>query len=230
MSAADPDQRGGVRPVGALSLVDQVTKELRRSILSGDLPPGAEFSLRDIAGRLQVSFIPVREALRTLEEQGLVVTRPGRSAIVAPLDAEDLHGIYRLRLIIEPELASRASALLTEQDRKPLEALIDALADPTHGFDAQYESHQRFHFELIRPAATAWDLRVLQTLWNAAERYVRHSFGHNLERPELDRRAETHHVLLDAMLSGDPDSGARAYVDHLTLNEQIAARGIGDAG
>jgi DNA-binding GntR family transcriptional regulator len=78
-------------------MVDQVAKELRRSILSGDLRPGQTFSLRQIAGQLGVSFIPVREALRQLKAQGLVITRIGKSASVSPLAAEDLHGIYRLR-------------------------------------------------------------------------------------------------------------------------------------
>ncbi|NED79647.1 GntR family transcriptional regulator, partial [Streptomyces sp. SID11233] len=53
--------------MAAVSIVEQVTKEIRRSILAGDLRPGQEFSLREIAGRLGVSIIPVREALRQLE-------------------------------------------------------------------------------------------------------------------------------------------------------------------
>src|ERR1700683_4072723 len=95
-----PAVRGGtsgpaVRPIESRSVAEQVTVELRRSILSGALAPGREFSLREIADMLQVSFIPVREALRSLEGEGLVVTRPGRSALVAPLDLDELRGIYR---------------------------------------------------------------------------------------------------------------------------------------
>src|SRR5215212_11546594 len=97
----------GVRPVerGA-SVADMVTNEIRRSILSGDLRPGEEFSLRKLADSLQVSFIPVREALRRLEGQGLVVNGQGKSSRVAPLSHDDLHGIYRLRRQLEPEIAS----------------------------------------------------------------------------------------------------------------------------
>src|SRR5208282_889332 len=73
-----------VRTLEPTSVVDQVSGEIRRSILSGALRPGQQFSLREIASQLGVSFIPVREALRQLEAQGLVVTRPGRSASVAP--------------------------------------------------------------------------------------------------------------------------------------------------
>src|SRR5262245_50436289 len=73
-----------VRPIEPRSVVEQVMTELRRSILSGALAPGRELSLRELAEMLQVSIIPVREALRSLESEGLVVTRPGRSARVAP--------------------------------------------------------------------------------------------------------------------------------------------------
>src|SRR4051812_18233457 len=135
-----------VRPIEARSVVEQVTTELRRSILSGGLAPGQEFALREIAGMLGTSFIPVREALRSLESEGLVVTRPGRSAIVTPLDLDDLRGIYRLRRQLEPEIAARAAALLpdTELDRDAA-----SFGDPEHGIDEIYEAHHRFHMALL---------------------------------------------------------------------------------
>src|SRR3954453_18684176 len=106
MAATPP--ASGFRPIESRPVVEQVTAEIRRSILTGALAPGQEFSLREIANLLAVSFIPVREALRSLESEGLVVTRPGRSAIVAPLDLADLHAIYRLRRVLEPEIGRRA--------------------------------------------------------------------------------------------------------------------------
>ena len=93
----EPTATTVVRPIESRSVADQVMTELRRSILSGALAPGREFSLRELAEMLQVSIIPVREALRSLENQGLVQMRPGRSAVVAPLDLDELQSIYRLR-------------------------------------------------------------------------------------------------------------------------------------
>ncbi|MFF8028129.1 GntR family transcriptional regulator [Streptomyces sp. NPDC007896] len=86
-------------------MVEQVTEEIRRCVLSGALAPGQEFSLRELAGMLEVSFIPVREALRSLESEGLVITRPGCSAMVALLDLQELGAIYRPRRTLEPEIA-----------------------------------------------------------------------------------------------------------------------------
>src|SRR3954454_21349863 len=103
-----------VRPIESRSGAELVTSELRRSIVSGALAPGQEFSLREVAGMLNVSFIPVREALRSLEAEGLVINRPGRSSMVAPLDLDDLHAISRLRHDLEPNIAARACRMLTD--------------------------------------------------------------------------------------------------------------------
>ena len=119
-----------VRPIESRSVVEQVMTELRRSILSGALAPGRELSLRELAEMLQVSIIPVREALRSLESEGLVVTRPGRSARVAPLDLDELQGLYRLRRRLEPEIAQRSCRLLSDAE-------LDRLEQQAVGFGAQ---------------------------------------------------------------------------------------------
>ena len=67
---------GSVRPIETRSVSEQVTNEIRRSILAGALPPGQSLSLRRLADQLGVSFIPVRDALRVLEAEGLVVESP----------------------------------------------------------------------------------------------------------------------------------------------------------
>ena len=156
-----------IRPISSRSVVAQVTEELRRAILSGALAPGQEFSLREIATMLDVSFIPVREALRSLEGEGLVVIRPGRSATVAPLDLDDLHAIYRLRRVLEPELARRSCLLLTVDQLDRLDAQAAQFGDENLGMDGIYSSHLQFHLALLEPAATTWDTRMLTTLWRA---------------------------------------------------------------
>lgn len=125
-------------PVQAASVVDQVIKEIRRSILAGALRPGQEFSLRGIADGLGVSFIPVREALRRLEGQGLALTQRGKSACVVPLTHQDLHGIYRLRRQIEPEIASRSCLLLKDENLERLDDVVKTFADERLGIDEVY--------------------------------------------------------------------------------------------
>src|ERR1700753_3273141 len=123
--------------------------ELRRSILSGALAPGREFSLREVAEMLQVSIIPVREALRRLESQGLVHMRPGRSAVVAPLDLHELRGIYRLRRRLEPEIAQRACRLLSDADLDRLQQDASDFGDEHRTIHEIYEAHHAFHLALL---------------------------------------------------------------------------------
>src|SRR5271156_2194957 len=92
---------------GPESAVDRVTAEIRRGVLNGALKAGSSFSIADLSTQLGVSHIPVREALRRLETQGIITLRPGRSAIVNPLDRDELRSLYRLRKLIECDLAAR---------------------------------------------------------------------------------------------------------------------------
>ncbi|GAA4558829.1 GntR family transcriptional regulator [Pseudonocardia xishanensis] len=216
-----------VRPIASRSVAELVTSELRRSILGGALAPGQEFSLREVAGMLNVSFIPVREALRSLEAEGLVINRPGRSSMVAPLDLDDLHAIYRLRHELEPNIAAHACSLLTDAQLDELDRHATEFGDEKLGIDEIYEAHHAFHLALLKPAATEWDVRILGTLWRAAERYIRIGFGRLDPDPrEHGRREHAHHDLLDAFRSRDVDLVRQGVHDHLAHNEQIALRAL----
>lgn len=205
------------------SVVEQATEELRRAILSGHLAPGVEYSLRELAGMLNISFIPIREALRSLESEGLVIMRPGRSAVVAPLNLDDLQGIYRLRRALEPEIARRACALLTDEELDRLESHAADFGAREHSMADIYDDHHAFHLALLAPAATAWDIRVLTTLWRAGERYIRIGFGRLDPNPaEHERRGKAHTDLVAAFRTRDPATVGIAVEQHLARNEKIA--------
>src|SRR5687768_6614208 len=98
------------------SIVDTVTERLRREILSGELEPGGRIRVGELETRIGVSHIPIREALRRLEAEGLVQTSPQRATLAAGLALEDLTGLYDLRRLIEPPVALRAATLATADD------------------------------------------------------------------------------------------------------------------
>jgi DNA-binding GntR family transcriptional regulator len=219
-----------IRPVETLSAADRVAVELRRSIVSGALAPGRPFSLREVAAQLGVSFIPVREALRNLESEGLVVSHPGRSTTVAPLDLDDLRAVYRLRRTLEPDIAGRACLLLSNAELDRLTRLAVDFGDEERSMDAIYADHHAFHMALLAPAASTWDLRILTTLWQASERYVRIAFG--LLDPDPDehhRREHAHSTLVAAFGTRDDQQVADEVRRHLIRNEQMALRAL-DAG
>jgi DNA-binding GntR family transcriptional regulator len=216
-----------VRRVESRSVVEQVAHEIRRSIISGSLAPGQEFALREIAGHLGVSFIPVREALRILENEGLVTTRPGRSAVVSPVNSEDLRAIYQLRRNLEPEIASRSCLLLTPSLLDGLKSQAAEFGGLDAGIDEIYEAHQNLHLALLAPAASHWDVRILTILWRAAERYIRIGFGKLDPQPqEHHRRADAHLELLEAFQGRDPGVVRQAVLEHLKRNEELALRAL----
>ena len=216
-----------VRAIEQHSVSDQVTAELRRSIVSGDLAPEQSLSLRKLAEQLGVSFIPVRDALRVLEAEGLVVNPPGRSATVAPLDLEELHAIYRSRRLLEPDLARRSVSRLSDERLDQLYEVASELGDADRSMDDIYDDHRAFHLALIAPAVTAWDERILNLLWRAGERYIRIGFGLLDPDPhEHDRRREAHQSLVDQFRRRDPDLAARALDEHLSHNEELARNAL----
>src|ERR1700733_2930656 len=210
-----------VRPIESRSVADEFFLAFGRCILTGGLEPGRELSLRELAGVLQVSIIPVREALRSLENQGLVQMRHGRSALVAPLDLDELQSIYRLRRRLEPEIAQRSCRLLpdAELDRLYLEAA--EFGDPHRTMNEIYDSHHTFHLALLAPAATSWDLRILSTLWRARRRLVPIGLGHAGSGPHRARRRKAPpQGPGGAIRQRDPEIPASAPPQHLTRNEQ----------
>ncbi len=222
-----PQSAPAVRPIASRSVTELVTAELRRSILTGALAPGQSFSLREIAGLLNVSFIPVREALRNLEAEGLVVIAPGRSATVAPINLADLQAIYRLRRLLEPDLARRSCLLISDAELDRLAARAVEFGDEDRSMDAIYDGHHEFHLALLGAAATTWDTRMLSTLWRAAERYVRIGFG--LLDPDPDehaRRRRAHEELIAVFRRRDAAAAARAVDTHLDHNERLAASAL----
>lgn len=223
-------QSAFVHPVEAVSVADRVTSEIRRAILSGRLQPGQEFSLRQIAGQLGVSFIPVREALRSLEAEGLLVTRRGRSATVPPLDPAELQSICKLRRRIEPELAALSCPMLSDAELDALEARLASCAEPTDRPDESFDECHAVYSELLRPAATSWDIRVLQMLCRALERYIRNGFGSG-ERAmgvPLDCIA-AQRDLIAAYRARDPERARDVALRFVELGEHMADASLATA-
>src|SRR5919201_5149385 len=110
-----------------VSLVDNVTERLRSALLTGDIQPGERIRVTALEKRFGVSHIPIREALRRLEAQGLVVTLPQRAAVAAGVALDDLAGIYDLRRIVEGHVARRAVEQMRDEDVERIEAALAEL-------------------------------------------------------------------------------------------------------
>jgi DNA-binding GntR family transcriptional regulator len=197
-----------------MSLVDLAAESLREDVLSGTLAPGERILLDAVASELGMSNIPVREALRTLATEGLVVAMPNRGYVVAAATVEDLDETYRLRMMLEPLAVRLAVPRLSEADLDRAEGLLDALDDAFAEEDwPSYRVHHReFHFGIYERSNSPWLVRLTEMLWLNTQRYQRMTTRIS---GELEERAKEHRNILDACRRGAADDAADLTHDHL---------------
>ncbi|MGH8875717.1 MAG: GntR family transcriptional regulator, partial [Acidimicrobiia bacterium] len=163
------------KPLERTLLVDHVARHLRDDILSGALGPGTRILVGPICKQLGVSHIPMREAIRRLEAESLVVTVPHQGTVVAQVRLEELAEIYNLRRLIEGHVVAEAGQRYTTDDltaiNETMQRLLDA--DPEDPDGTFWNAHRSFHWALLRPALGPWHQRILGLLWQSAERYHR---------------------------------------------------------
>jgi DNA-binding GntR family transcriptional regulator len=219
--------RPSLRAVASDSTVDRVSRELRLAVVAGHLRPGETFSITQLCSELGVSHIPVREALRRLEGQGLVKFRHGRSGVVTEISVDDLDEIYHLRSLIETDLIKKAAARFTDDDiavlRESLEAMETVADDP--GGEAFWAAHHDFHWLLLEPTASSWSERVLLPLWHATERYTRLFYT---ERQSITRAMTEHRELLQAAERRSPKELSAVLRRHLDESHELLRKGAVD--
>src|SRR5258707_7877836 len=106
------------------SLTSAVADKLRDQIIRGEIPEGAQLRQDAIASQFQVSRIPVREALRQLDAEGLIAIVPNRGAIVPALSPDDIEELFSIRALLEPEVLKQSIPHLIEEDFSQAEAIL----------------------------------------------------------------------------------------------------------
>jgi DNA-binding GntR family transcriptional regulator len=219
--------RTGIAPLfpESQSLVDRVGHAVRRAILEGRLRPGETLSISDLAADLGVSHSPVREALQRLSSQGLILLRPARTAVVAPLDLAELEEIYRLRELVEVDALGRAAPELSAVDIEALEREFELLSVAATDSDPFWDAHNAFHTALMAPVLTSRLQRIVTELWHAAERYIRIVY---METDVLFTHSprERHQPLLAAARARDGEILRAAMTAHLRSNHEEVARSL----
>jgi DNA-binding GntR family transcriptional regulator len=208
------------------TLVDFAFATLRDEIVRGELPPGSPLRLRDHAGRLGISPIPMREALQRLEKAGLIVWTPHRGARVAEASIADMEDTYRVRLALE-SLAIREAALrFGDADEDAAKRLFETYAEASKTGDADRarSAHAAFHLALYRPAASPWIDRLVPQLWDSAERYRRMALQ---GLGTLDERLQEHRGLLDTCRANDADAAVHALELHFERTQGVIRDRLG---
>lgn len=174
-------------------------------ITTGELKPGAPIRQDALAERLDVSRVPLREALKILEGEGLVVHEAHRGYFVAVLSMADLREIYRIRELLEAEAVRAAGGRLTPEVLAELEAAQDEVERAGEAGDvaAMAAANRRFHFMLFERAGMPRLVRLITTLWDATDAYRSLYYGGT---PNRERVVHEHRAVLAALREGDVEA------------------------
>lgn len=191
-------------------------QHIRREIIEGVLGPDTVLDQEALAERLGLSTTPVREALRMLESEHLVVSRRHRNTVVTSLDYDILEETYAVRLSLDPLAASMAAVQATEPERQ----LMDRLADeePADKTPLTYLTLNRtLHRSIYSASGNATLAQILDGLWDRSDRYRMVTLGHE---EHIQIAAGEHRAIVDAVLSGDGAKAAALMHDHLAESLQ----------
>lgn len=199
---------------GPRSVVDQVADEVLRRILTGELVPGSAVAISTLSEQLEVSHVPVREALRAMEARGLITFHRGHRPRVSPIHLEDFEDVFRVRTVLEGEAAGRGI---------PSADCLPELEEALHSFQnllfhgetlAVHDAHTRLH-SLMLPAASQWERRFLSELWFASERYIQIYLGSISDQTKADVVVGRHAALVETVKSEDPELVQQAIIEHV---------------
>jgi DNA-binding GntR family transcriptional regulator len=211
----DPDQdhRGfEAKRVPARQGVEFVHDVIREAILDGQLEPGVTMSQVTLAEELGVSRTPLREALRMLQNEGLIQSQPNRRVRVSELSVEDVEELYTIRIPLEVTALRLSLPQMTPED---IARLVGYLAEMAHFADEEdygrwHVPHRGFHGALTALAGSRYGA-LLMELFDHAERYRRIHVGRSFS----EHTASEHGAILDAVKAGDADVAAARLAQHL---------------
>ena len=187
---------------------------IRDGILHGAYAEGEPLRQDALADELGVSRIPIREALRQLETEGLVTFNPHRGAIVSSLSLAEIEEVFDLRAFIEPDLMRRAMPRLTSHQLDQADEVLDryAVALRTGDVAKWGELNWQFHASLYAPAERPITMGIVQRLHQQSDRYLRMQLA--LTHGET-RANDEHRAIAAAARAHDTKRACQLVRDHI---------------
>lgn len=190
-------------------------RNLREAIMRCELAPGQRLVIDDIARRLQVSAMPVREALHLLQSEGLVVNVPHVGATAAPIAPRAVHEVFTILEGLEIVGTREAMARLREEDASELDTLLESMDETLRrgAYEPWSELNSRFHVSIS--AITRMPL-LRETTERVLARWdrVRRHFFEGVLVPRAETAQREHHELLAAMKAGDVATAEKVVRRH----------------
>jgi DNA-binding GntR family transcriptional regulator len=190
---------------------DRIADALRSEITAGALAPGARIRQRDVAVRLRASTTPVREALVTLEREGLLQIEPHKGARVRELSEAELRDHYEIRIALEAVAARDAARYCTRDDARRLKALLDEMRDESDP-ERYVAQNQRFHAELYELGGNLQLCKLIASLRDKDSAYLNLHAARQVPSARLDRE---HQRILGRCAANDAEGCEQAVRAHL---------------
>jgi len=192
--------------------IDMAVETLRQAIIDGDLPPGSRLRQEELADRFGISSTPVREALRRLQAEGLVITEPHKGSRVASSDPVMAREVYTIRTLLEGLAARQAVEKMTPAALRQIEGIQKRLRQAVHVGNSRTSRklNHEFHVAIYQHAGAVL-FGLIQGLM-ARSPYI--SLWVNSARAVLS--VEEHEGILEALRARDPERAEQTVRAHLT--------------
>lgn len=200
----------------------RVADELRNAILRGAHPPGTRLRQEELAGQYGASRVPVREALRILESEGLITTVANAGAWIARLSLDECVELYQVRERIEPLLLRYSLPALADPQIDRLSELSEQMRD-TDDVERFLELDREFHLGSYAGAGTTFLGPTVERLWNTTQHY-RRAFTRLLDADSHRIVHDEHHMLVTAIHERDAEQAERVLVGHIQRTRRQLAR------
>lgn len=191
----------------------RVADELRNAILRGMYPPGTRLRQEELANQYGASRVPVREALRILESDGLVTTVANAGAWISRLSLDECVELYQVRERIEPLLLRYSMPQLLREQVDRLATLAEEMA-AVHDVERFLELDREFHLGSYAGASTTFLGQTVERLWNTTQHY-RRAFTQLLNEDSHRILHDEHHMLVAAIRDGDSTEAERVLLGHI---------------
>lgn len=201
-----------------LPLRDVVFKTLRQAILKGELAPGERLMEVKLANRLGVSRTPIREAIRMLELEGLVVMVPRKGAEVAKISEKSLRDVLEVRGALEELSASLACERMEAEEAEKLKQAVEEFKEVVFGDDliAIAQKDEQFHDVIYQATKNAKLVLMVNNLREQMYRFRMEYIKDNKKRGKL---VEEHEAILKAILARDVEAAKEALRQHIDNQE-----------
>jgi DNA-binding GntR family transcriptional regulator len=216
------DQIMKLDPISTKTFRQRVYDQLKKKIISAEIHPGQVMTLQGLADQLGVSLMPIREALRQLESEQVIVVESNKRIYVNTLTAPEMEEILRIRLVLESMAAEAACALRPDSSVSKIKALLDTLeadfADPKKHMIA----NSQFHLGIYAHSESPILLRIIEGIWTRIGPYfvisstgVGNREALRWHRGMFEAFAKRNKKKMKECLRGDLKGAARVIIPYL---------------